>query len=103
MKNLLLSIILFMSSIAHGNEDDLDILHIQLNVDENNGIMIVSWAGDVPLSAYENKWLAYPARDPDTGAAVSIEIWIATWYGVCKRPCEMEVDFVTRNVNYITK
>jgi hypothetical protein len=84
---------------------DWDGLHVhKLQVDRkaNTGRAIVTWNGVYPLSHYENRWLLYSISTAN--ADISFHGWIKQWYGTCKEPpCRMHIEFVTKNVNVVTK
>ena len=75
---------------------------IDFDLDGNAGIMVAIYdAGE--LAQFENQWLHAAIIDPATGTGVDFDLWLTVWIGVCASPCYVTVEFITKNVNWITK
>jgi thymidylate synthase len=66
--------------------------------------MIADWQGRAPLSEYEGRWIYYAVEDKSTGRGITFEFWPVVWVNAsCEPPCTIQMDFILRNVNWITK
>jgi len=102
---ILFAIIIGAAGIDAAYADGIAGLHIhKLTVDRktNEGRAIITWSGVWPLESYENRWLPYHIVTGNSD--ISFQWWVKLWRGTCSEPpCTMYVEFVTRNVNAVTK
>jgi hypothetical protein len=106
MKRLLFGIMfaLIMAGICVDAAADWDGLKFhQLEFDPNTrtGRVLATWTGEHPLSYYENEWIPYSVSTDKIYLA--FDAWVTMWIGVCEPPCDIQAEFILRNVKEITK
>jgi len=85
------------------NVADLRPLAMNLDLEGNEGVMIVEWQGFATLEEYEGRWLDLKVTDPTTGSVISLQFWVKLWSGVCAPPCELNAEVILQNVDWVTK
>lgn len=116
---LLLTLVLFLCCVdlpAYSNEDhrtlhdtglkpawnySLQPMSINVNTKNNTGRMTAYWTGENPYEYYENLWLPFLFTDEADGRSLMFFMWITDWSGTCKPPCEVQVDFITKDVKWL--